>query len=175
MPYYTTEEPVFYIPEPMNIEWEEEKTNGAGGCSKDDIHPSSTSTIQATSTSMDEVPIPNSSTNSLTNHTNGPPKKAKIQDCIKEFKSLHTQVQDFKKLLKDMKRIKDEIYSMVLHLDFHIDILLETKGEHKDMPKLECIRCKKEFCNCFPKRDGSHLGEVAFPPCKKKKVIYTNF
>ena len=158
MPYYTTEEPVFYIPEPMNIEWEEEKTNGAGGCSKDDIQPSSTSTIQATSTSMDEVPIPNNSTVSLTNHTNGPPKKAKIQDCLKEFQSLHTQVQDFKKLLKDMKRIKDEIYSMVLHLDFHIDILLDIKGEHKDMPKLECINVKRNFVIVFQREMAAILG-----------------
>ena len=176
MTYYTTEEPVFYIPEPMNIEWEEEKNNEAVGCSTDDTKLSSTSTIQVTSTSMDEETVPNNCTVPLTKpHTNGPPKEVKIQDCLKEFQSLHTQVQDFKKLLKDMKRIKDEIYSMVLHLDFHIDILLDIKGEHKDMPKLECIKCKKEFCNCFPKRDGSHLGEVAFPPCKKKKVTDTNF
>ena len=174
MTYYTTEEPVFYIPEPMNIEWEEENNNEADGCSKDDTKPISTSTIQVTSTSMDEESIPNNCTVSQTEpHTNGPPKEVKIQDCLKDFQLLHTQVQDFKKLLKDMKRIKDD--SMVLHSDFHIDTLLDIKEEHKDMPKLECVKCKQEFCNCFSKRDGSHLQEVAFPPCKKKKVTDKNF
>ena len=140
------------------------------GCSTDDTKLSSTSTIQVTSTSMDEETIPSNCTVPLTKpHTNGAPKEVKIQDCLKEFQSLHTQVQDFKKLLKDMKRIKDEIYSMVLHLDFHIDILLDTKGEHKDMPKLECIKCKKEFCNCFPKRDGSHLGGGSFSTMQEKE------
>ena len=138
MTYYTTEEPVFYIPEPMNIEWEEENNNEADGHSKDDTEPTSTSTIQVTSTSqMDEKSIPNDCTVSLTEpNTNGPPKEVKIQDCLKDFQLLHTQVQDFKQLLKDMKRIKDEIYSMVLHLDFHIDILLDIKEEHKDLPKI---------------------------------------
>ena len=108
-------------------------------------------------------------------HTNEPSKEIKIQDCLKEFQLFHTQVQDFKQLLKDMKRIKDEIYSMVLHLDVHIDILLDIKEEHKDLPKLECIKCEQEFCNCSSKRDGSHLWEVALPPSKKKKATATNF
>ena len=161
----------------MNIEWKEENNNEADGCSKDDTKPTSTSTIQVTSTSqMDEESIPNNCTVSLTEpQTNGPPKEVKIRHCLKDFQLLHTQVQDFKKLLKDMKKIKDEIYSMVLHLDFHIDILLDIKEEHNDLPKLECIKCKQEFCNCTSKRDGSHLGEVALPPCKRNKVTATNF
>ena len=73
-----------------------------------------------------------------------------------------------------MKRIKDEIYSMVVHIDYHIDIVLDIKEESKTLPKLECINCEKEFCNCISKRDGSHLGEGAFPPSKKKKVTATN-
>ena len=86
---------------------------------------------------MDDKSIPNNCTVSLTKpHTNGPPNEVKIQDCLKDFQLLHTQVQGFKQLLRDMKRIKDEIYSMVLHLDFHIDILLDIKEEHKDLPKL---------------------------------------
>ena len=180
MPYYTTEEPIFYMPEPMNIEWEEENTsipsnnNKADGHTKVETEPTSTSTIQVTSTSqMDDKSIPNGCTVSLTKpHTNGPPKEVKLQDCLKDFQLLHTQVQDFKQLLREMKRIKDEIYAMVLHLDF--DILLDVKEEHKDLPKLECIKCKQEFCNCISKRDGSHLGEVAYPPSKKKKVTATN-
>ena len=182
MPYYTTEEPIFYMPEPMNIEWEEENTNipsnnnEADWHSKVDTEPTSPSTIQVTSTSqMDNKSIPNDCTVSLTKpHTNEPPKEVKIQDHLKDFQLLHTKVQDFKQLLRDMKRIKDEIYSMVLHLDFHIDILLDIKKEHKGLPKLECIKCKQEFCNGISKRDGSHLGEVAFPPSKKKKVTATN-
>ena len=66
MTYYTTEEPVFYMPEPMNIEWEEENTNipssnnEADGLCKDDTEPTSTSTIQVTSTSqMDDKSISN--------------------------------------------------------------------------------------------------------------------
>ena len=176
MPYYTTEEPIFYIPEPMNIEWEEENntpssTNETDGPSRSDTEPTSTSTIQVTSTSqMDDKTFPNNYTGSLTKpHTNEPPTETKIQDCLNDFQVLHSQVQDFKQLLKDMKKIKDEIYAMVLHLDFHIDILLDIKEEHKDLPKLECIKCKQEFCKCFSKRDGSHLGEVALPPCKKRR------
>ena len=185
MPYYTTEEPISYIPEPMNIEWEEENNtpssnNETDGPSRSDTEPTSTSTIQVASTSqMDDKTFPNNYTGSLTKpHTNEPPTEIKIQDCLNDFQLLHSQVQDFKQLLKDMKRIKDEIYAMVLHLDFHIDILLDIKEEHKDLkdiPKLECIKCKQEFCKCFSKRDGSHLGEVALPPCKKKKVTNTNF
>ena len=86
----------------MNIEWEEENNNEADGCSKDDKKPTSTSTIQITSTSqMDKESIPNNCTVSLTEpHTNGPPKEVKIQDCLKDFQLLHTQVQDYKQLLK---------------------------------------------------------------------------
>ena len=106
-------------------------------------------------------------------HTNLPPKEVKVQDFLINLQLLQTQIQDFKQLLSDMKRIKDEIYSMVLHMDYHIDMLLDMKEESK-LPKLECINCKKECCRCFSKRDGSHLGEVAFPPSKKKKVTATN-
>ena len=63
---------------------------------------------------------------------------------------------------------------MVLHMDYHIDMLLDIKEESKPLPKLECINCEKECCRCFSKRDGNHLGEVAFPPSKKKKVTATN-
>ena len=68
MPYFTTEEPIFYQPEPMNIVWEEENSgipsndNGAAGQSKVDTGPTSSfnlSTIQITSTSqMDNESLP---------------------------------------------------------------------------------------------------------------------
>ena len=85
MPHYTTEEPMFYMPEAMNIEWEEENTsipsnnNETDGHSRIDTEPTSTSTIQVTSTSqMDDKSIPNDFTLSLTKpHTNEPSKEIK--------------------------------------------------------------------------------------------------
>ena len=86
MTYYTSEDPVVYIPDPMNIEWEEENNNEADGCPKDDIKPTSTSTIQVTSMSMDEESIPNNCIVSLTEpHTNGPPKEVQDTRLSKGF------------------------------------------------------------------------------------------
>ena len=55
-------------------------------------------------------------------HTNLPPKEVKVEDFLKELQLLQTQIQDFKQLINDMKRIKSQIYSMVLLMDYHIDI-----------------------------------------------------
>ena len=105
-------------------------------------------------------------------HTNLPPKGVKVQDFLNDVQLLQTQIQDFKQLLSDMKRTKGEIYSMVLHMDYHIDMLLDIK--ESKLSKLECINYEKECCRCFSKRNGNHLGEVAFPPSKRKKVTATN-
>ena len=178
----------YFQSEPMNIVWEEENSgipsndNEAVGQSKVDTEPTSSfnpSTIQITSTTqMDNESLPNDcdvSVNKLTKpHTSLPSKDIKVQDFLKDLQLLQTQIQDFKQLIHDMKRIKDEIYSMVVQMDYYIDILLDIKEKSKTLPKLECINCRKEFCKCISKRDGSHLGEVAFPPSKKKKVTATN-
>ena len=175
----------YFQPEPMNIVYKEENSgipsndNEAVGQSKVDTEPTSSfnpSTIQVTFTSqMDNESLPNDCHVSMNKpHTNLPPKVVKVQDFLKDLQLLQTQIQDFKQLINDMKRIKDQIYSMVVHMDYHIDILLDIKEESKTLPKLECINCGKEFCTCIPKRDGSHLGEVAFAPSKKKKVTATN-
>ena len=117
----------------MNIVWEEEKSgipsndNSAVGQSKVDTAPTSPfnpSNIQVTSTSQ----MDNDYDTSMNKpHTNLPPKGVKVQDFLNDVQLLQTQIHDFKQLLSDMKRIKDEIYSMVLHMDSHIHMLLDIK------------------------------------------------
>ena len=101
-------------------------------------------------------------------------KEVKVKDFLKETQLLQTQMQDFKQLISDIRRIKNQIYDMVLHMDYHIDMLMDIKNESKILLILECISCGKEFCNCTSKRDGNHLGENALPPVKKKKPASTD-
>ena len=124
----------------MNIVWEEENSgipsndNEAVGQSKVDTEPTSSfnpSTIQVTSTSqIDNESLPNDCDISMNKpHTNLPPKDIKVQDFLKDLQLLQTQIQDLKQLINNIKRIKDQIYSMVVHMDYHIDIIGYKRGK----------------------------------------------
>ena len=134
MPYFTSEEPVFYYPEPMNIVWEEK--NEVTVQSKVDTEPTSSSdqpTIQVTSTSQmmhnetqksdDCVVSMNKLCVSLTT------KEVKVKGFLKELQLLQTQIQVFKQLISEMRRIKNQICNMVLHMDYHTDMLIDIKNE----------------------------------------------
>ena len=101
----------------MNIVWEEEYTvilssnNGIVGQSKVDNEPTYSfnhHTIHVTSTSQINNESNDCDVSVNKPHTNLPPKEVKVQDFLTEFQLLQTQIQDFKQLINDMKRIKDQ-------------------------------------------------------------------
>ena len=188
MPYFTSQEPVFYYSDPINIVWQEENSgipsndNRVTEQPKVDTEPTSSDqpTIQVTSTSqmMHNETYPSDDCDVSMNKpcTSLPLKEVKVKDFLKELQLLQRQMQDFKQLINDMKRIKNQIYDMLPHMHYHIDTLLDIKNASKILQKLECISCGKKFVSCTnftSKNDGNHLGEVALPPSKKKKVTAT--
>ena len=184
MSYFTTKEPVIYYPEPMHIVWEKENGEILSNESevtvqsqvKTEPTPSDHPTIKVTSEVIQDETQPSHECIVSMNkpHTNLTTKEDEVKDFLKEPQILQIQIQDFKQLITEMRSIKNQIYDMVQHMDYHIDMLIDIKGVSNKVPKLECIICGNEFCNCSSNRDCTHLVEIVLPLFKKKKVTSTN-